>query len=58
MASLTIGSAPASSVFDLLRRKENDLTSAVGWCLAAAPPFLTGGYNDEEEAICEALLAS
>src|SRR5207248_1387534 len=31
----------AASVFDLLGRKENDLTYAVGWCLASSPKFLS-----------------
>lgn len=40
MRLLAIGSAAATSVFDLLGRKENDLTYAVGWCLAESPAFL------------------
>ena len=41
VASLTVARSPAASVFDLLGRKENDLTYAVGWCLAASPQFLS-----------------
>jgi hypothetical protein len=41
VASLTVARSPAASVFDLLGRKENDLTYAVGWCLAVSPLFLS-----------------
>jgi hypothetical protein len=37
---LVVGSAQATSVFDLLGRKENDLTFAIGWCLAESTAFL------------------
>ena len=40
MRFLAIGSSTASSVFDLLGRRENDLTFAVGWCLAESTAFL------------------
>lgn len=40
MRLLAIGSSTVTSVFDLLGRKENDLTYAVGWCLAESPAFL------------------
>jgi hypothetical protein len=36
-----VARSPAESVFDLLGRKENDLTYAIGWCLAASPLFLS-----------------
>ena len=40
MRLLAIYTSSATSVFDLLGRNENDLTYAVGWCLAESPAFL------------------
>jgi hypothetical protein len=40
MRLLSVGSTSASSVFDLLGQKENDLTFAIGWCLRSSDAFL------------------
>lgn len=40
MAELTLHGADVNSVFDLLGRNENDLTSALGFALAQCPPLL------------------
>jgi len=39
MADLTLHGSDVNSVFDLLGRNENDLTSALGFALAACPPL-------------------
>lgn len=41
MADLTLHGADVNSVFDLLGRNENDLTSALGFGLAACPPLMS-----------------
>lgn len=43
-STLTLRRRSIASVFDLLGRAEVDLTSAVGWTLAASPAFL-GHYS-------------
>lgn len=39
MAELTLGRRPVHTIFDLLGRKENDLTYALGWACANVPAF-------------------
>jgi hypothetical protein len=64
MRLLTVGSSQASSVFDLLGRKENDLTYAIGWCLAESTAFLrrfvtlAGGLELDDAADAELRMQS
>src|SRR4051794_6259806 len=41
MAELTVGGQRADTVFDLLGRKENDITYALGWGLAQSDDLLS-----------------
>jgi hypothetical protein len=59
LPELTIGGAPVSTVFDLLGRKENDITYALGWGLAQSPALFgrfLGLIGAEPEDSSEATL--
>ena len=44
MAELVLGRKPVHTVFDLLGRKENDLTYSLGWAFANVSVFLEAVY--------------
>jgi hypothetical protein len=46
MAELVLGRKPVHTVFDLLGRKENDLTYSLGWAFANVPVFLDSVLRD------------
>jgi hypothetical protein len=53
MAELTLHSRPVGTVFDLLGRKEDDITYSVGWGLAQSEAFtrtvLADVFGDAEQ---------
>ena len=46
MAELVLGRKPVYTVFDLLGRKENDLTYSLGWAFANVSVFLDAVLHD------------
>jgi hypothetical protein len=52
---LTLHGRPVQTVFDLLGKKENDLTFSLGWALANVPTFTTALMDDVMGPECGAV---